>query len=254
MTKRGVDPRDFALIPFGGAGATHACLLAEEIIIPRIVVPPNPGTICALGAAIADVKNDYIKSLRGNLATTPVTAIRAGFAELEAAGRAWLAAENPVIDKVVVKLSVDARYFGQAFDIEVDLPGDLNALTPEAIADCFHDCYEQLYRNSDRKARIDLVNLRVRIAGKTRELSLKRLAGGDGKPVAKGSRKIWYGGAHHDARLYARAQLGAGDRIEGPAVVEQIDTTTVVAPGFVAETDAFGVLTLSRKQAEKDRQ
>jgi N-methylhydantoinase A len=247
MTKRGVDPRDFALIPFGGAGATHACLLAEEIIIPRIVVPPNPGTTCALGAAIADVKNDYIKSLRGDLAKTPAEAIRAGFAELEAAGRAWLVAENPVIDTTVVRFSVDARYYGQAFDIEVDLPGDAAILTADAIAACFHDTYEQLYRNSDRKARIDLVNLRVRIAGKTRELSLKRLARGDGKPVAKGARKIWYGGRHHEAKLYARAQFGAGDRIDGPAVVEQIDTTTVVAPGFVAETDEFGVLTLTRK-------
>ena len=247
MTKRGVDPRDFALIPFGGAGATHACLLAEEIIIPRIVVPPNPGTTCALGAAIADVKNDYIKSLRGDLAKTPAAAIRAGFAELDAAGRAWLAAENPVIDEVVVKFSVDARYYGQAFDIEVDLPGDANQLTGESIAACFHDTYEQLYRNSDRKARIDLVNLRVRIAGKTRALSPKRLARGDGKPPAKGSRKIWYGGKHHDAKLYERAQFGAGDRIEGPAIVEQFDTTTVVAPGFVATTDEFGVLTLSRK-------
>ena len=247
MTKRGVDPRDFALIPFGGAGATHACLLAEEIIIPRIVVPPNPGTTCALGAAIADVKNDYIKSLRGDLAKTPTEAIRSGFAELEAAGRAWLAAENPVIDEVAVKFSVDARYYGQAFDIEVDLPGDANTLTGESIAACFHDTYEQLYRNSDRKARIDLVNLRVRIAGKTRALSLKRLVKGDGKPVAKGSRKIWYSGKHHDAKLYERAQFGAGDRIEGPAIVEQFDTTTVVAPGFVATTDEFGVLTLSRK-------
>ena len=247
MTKRGVDPRDFALIPFGGAGATHACLLAEEIIIPRIVVPPNPGTTCALGAAIADVKNDYIKSLRGDLAKTPTEAIRSGFAELEAAGRAWLAAENPVIDEVAVKFSVDARYYGQAFDIEVDLPGDANQLTSESIAACFHDTYEQLYRNSDRKARIDLVNLRVRIAGKTRALSPKRLARGDGKPPAKGSRKIWYGGKHHDARLYERTQFGAGDRIEGPAIVEQFDTTTVVAPGFVATTDEFGVLTLSRK-------
>ena len=247
MTKRGVDPRDFALIPFGGAGATHACLLAEEIIIPRIVVPPNPGTTCALGAAIADVKNDYIKSLRGDLAKTPTKAIRAGFAELEAAGRVWLAAENPLIGEVMVRFSVDARYYGQAFDIEVDLPGDTDTLTAKSIAGRFHDTYEQLYRNSDRKARIDLVNLRVRIAGKTRAPSLKRLPKGNGNPLAKGTRKIWYGGRRHEAKLYERTQFGAGDRIEGPAIVEQFDTTTVVAPGFVAQTDEFGVLTLSRK-------
>lgn len=247
MTKRGVDPRDFGLIPFGGAGATHACLLAEEIIIPRIIVPPSPGTICALGAAIADVKNDYIKSLRGDLSNTSAEAIRHGFAELESAGRAWLAGENPVIDEVVIRRSVDARYYGQAFDIEVEVPGDAHALTPEHIGTRFHDSYETLYRNSDRKARIDLVNLRVRITGKTPPLALRRVPQATGEPASKGVREIWYGGKRHLARLYERSQLAAGHRIEGPAIIEQFDTTTVVAPGFVAVTDEHGVLNLTRR-------
>ena len=247
MTKRGVDPRDFALIPFGGAGATHACLLAEEIVIPRIVVPPAPGTTCALGAAIADVQNDYIKSLRGDLATTQAEAIRQGFDELERTGRAWLAAENPVIDEVVVRRSVDARYHGQAFDIEVDLPRDAAALTPAMIAGRFHDVYEMLYRNSDRSAQIDLINLRVRVTGKTPAVSLKRLPAAKGEPAARGTRQIWYGGARHVAQLYERTGLAAGHSVTGPAVIEQFDTTTVVAPGFVAVTDEYGVLTLTRR-------
>ena len=247
MTKRGVDPRDFALIPFGGAGPTHACLLAEEIIIPRIIVPPSPGTICALGAAIADVKNDYIKSLRGDLSNTSAEAIRHGFAELESAGRAWLAGENPVIDEVVIRCSVDARYYGQAFDIEVEVPGDAEALTPERIGARFHDTYESLYRNSDRKARIDLVTLRVRITGKPPPLALRRVPQATGEPASKGVREIWYGGKRHLARLYERSQLAAGHRVEGPAIIEQFDTTTVVAPGFIAVTDEHGVLNLTRR-------
>ncbi len=246
MTKRGVDPRDLALIPFGGAGATHACLLAEEIILPRIVVPPNPGTTCALGAAIADVKNDYIRSMRGDLAETPADAIRTGFEALEQTGRAWLAAENPVIDEVVIRRSVDARYFGQAFDIEVELPAEVATLTPESIAARFHDVYDALYHNSDRNAAIDLVNLRVRVAGKTPVLSLERLPAATGEPIAGGKREIWYGGRRHSARLYQRAQLAAGHRVAGPAIIEQFDTTTVVAPGFTALTDEYGVLTLTR--------
>jgi N-methylhydantoinase A len=247
MTKRGVDPRDFGLIPFGGAGATHACLLAEEIIIPRIIVPPSPGTICALGAAIADVKNDYIKSLRGDLSKTSAEAICHGYAELESAGRAWLAAENPVIDEVVIQRSVDARYYGQAFDIEVEVPGEAEALTPEQIGARFHDTYETLYRNSDRKARIDLVNLRVRITGKTPPLALRHVPQAKGEPTAKGMREIWYRGKRHLARLYERSQLAAGHRVEGPAIIEQFDTTTVVAPGYVAVTDEHGVLNLTRR-------
>ena len=246
MTKRGVDPRAFGLIPFGGAGATHACLLAEEIIIPRIIVPPSPGTICALGAAIADVKNDYIKSLRGDLSKASAEAIRHGFAELESAGRAWLAAENPVIDEVVIRRSVDARYYGQAFDIEVEVPGAAEALAPERIGERFHDTYEALYRNSDRTARIDLVNLRVRITGKTPPLALRPVPRATGEPASKAVREIWYGGKRHLARLYERSQLAAEHRVEGPAVIEQFDTTTVVAPGFVAVTDEHGVLNLTR--------
>ena len=247
MTKRGVDPRDFALIPFGGAGATHACLLAEEIVIPRIIVPPTPGTTCALGAAIADVQNDYIKSLRGDLAATRAEAIRHGFGDLERIGRAWLAAENPVIDEIVVRRSVDARYHGQAFDIEVDLPGDASTPTASFIAAQFHDVYEMLYRNSDRNARIDLINLRVRVTGKTPTLALKRLPDAMGEPAARGMREIWYGGARHAALVYERMELAAGHRIAGPAIIEQFDTTTVVAPGFVAVTDGYGVLTLTRR-------
>ena len=174
-------------------------------------------------------------------------AIRHGFAELESAGRAWLAAENPVIDEVVIRRSVDARYYGQAFDIEVEVPGDAEALTPERIGARFHDTYESLYRNSDRKARIDLVNLRVRITGKTPPLALRRVAQATGEPASKGMREIWYGGKRHLARLYERSELAAGHRVEGPAIIEQFDTTTVVAPGFVAVTDEHGVLNLTRR-------
>ena len=247
MTKRGVDPRDFALIPFGGAGATHACLIAEEIIIPRIIVPPSPGTICALGAAIADVKSDYIRSLRRDLALLPAAEIRTVFGELEKTGRDWLAAENPVIEGVSIRRSIDARYAGQAFDIEVELPDAVAALTPALLAERFHDTYEALYRNSDRAAAIELVNLRVRVVGKTPALPLKRL-GRAGKTVAppRGERRIWYGGAHHQAALYDRASLAAGHVVRGPAIIEQFDTTTVVAPGFAATTDEHGVLTLTR--------
>ena len=241
-----MDPRDFGLIPFGGAGPTHACLLAEEVIIPRMIVPPSTGTICALGAAIADVKNDYIKSLRGDLSKTSAEAIRKGYAELESAGRDWLAGENPVVDEVLIRRTADARYYGQAFDIEFEVPGDAETLTAERIGMRFHDTYETLYRNSDRTARIDLVNLRVRITGKTPAITLQRVQQATGEPASKGAREIWYGGRRHPARLYERSLLAAGHRVDGPAIIEQFDTTTVVAPGFVAVTDEHGVLILTR--------
>jgi len=244
MTKRGVDPRGLALIPFGGAGSTHACLLAEEVVIPRIVVPLAPGTTCALGASIADIRADYIRSLRRPMTAVPDTELQAAFAELEHTGRDWLKVEEPAIVSVEAVRSVDARYAGQAFDIEVLLCSS-DGLDAATIAQRFHDTYDTLYRNADRSAQIDLINLRVRIVGKTRPPETCELAGSEGPPVERTRRDIWYGGAWHAAPVFARESLLAGHVVPGPAIIEQFDTTTVVAPGFKATTDNWGILVLT---------
>jgi len=245
MTKRGVDPRELALIPFGGAGATHACLLAEEVVIPRIVVPLSPGTTCAMGAGIADIRADYIRSLRRPLNAVSGAELREIFASLEKQGRQWLVAEDPSIAGVDVRHAVDARYAGQAFDIEVELaPGTLEGA---AIAAAFHATYERLYQNADTGAQIDLINLRVKIVGKTPAPETRALRSAEGSATPAGKRDIWYGGRRHTARLFARASLLSGHIIEGPAIIEQFDTTTVVAPGFRAAVDEHGILVITRQ-------
>ena len=127
MTKRGIDPRDLTLIAFGGAGPTHACLLSEELAIPRVLIPPSPGTLCALGAVIADLKADYIRSLRAPLKSVDIGAVRAAYRDLEAEARDWLAAENPRSGAAgagaFTARAADLRYIGQAFNLEFELPG-----------------------------------------------------------------------------------------------------------------------------------
>ncbi len=244
MTKRGVDPRELALIPFGGAGPTHACLLAEEVVVPRIVVPLSPGTTCATGAGMADIRADYIRSVRRPLPEIADARLQEIFASLERAGRDWLAVEDPAVTGVFVRYAVDARYAGQAFDIEVELkPGMLDG---KSIAAVFHDAYETLYRNADPGAPIELISLRVRVTGKTRVPETPLLRQAERTPPAAGSRDIWYGGRWHRANVYAREGLLSGHVIQGPAIVEQFDTTTLVAPGFRAAVDPHGFLVIAR--------
>ena len=252
MTKRGIDPRDLTLIAFGGAGPTHACLLAEEITISRVLIPPSPGTICALGAVIADLKADYIRSLRAPLANADIEAVRAAYRDMEAEARGWLAAESPRIEQVQILGSADLRYIGQAFNLEVTLPAAarLADITVAEIARLFHETYERVYKNSDPSAPIELINLRVRIIGQSPRLTLRQLppAAGGSTPQPSGHRRIWYGGAFHEAAVYDRLVLEAGHVVTGPAIIEQYDTTTLVAPGFIASTDAHGILTLTHKR------
>jgi N-methylhydantoinase A len=250
MTKRGVDPRDFTLIPFGGAGATHACLLSDDIRISRILVPPSPGTICALGAAIADVKADYIRSLRVRLDQADAAALRAVYAELEGEARAWLRDDSPAVEGVTIHRSADMRYRGQAFTIEVDVPDaiGLPQLAAATLADLFHDRYQELYHNSFRDSAIELINLRVRVIGRRRPPTLRRVAsaaGPDDRPLPCGRRRILYARAAHDAAIYERATLKSGHVLLGPALIEQLDTTTVVAPDRIARVDDYGSITIT---------
>ncbi|MBN9888294.1 hydantoinase/oxoprolinase family protein [Salipiger abyssi] len=255
MTKRGLDPRDFTLIAFGGAGPTHACLLAEEVGIGQILVPPSPGTMCALGATIADYQYNYIRSLRKPLTGIDADTMRAIYGELEQEGRDALAAENPMIERIEIVRSANMRYAGQAFDVDVTLPADLDigALTPERLAEAFHDTYEALYHNSERDAAVDLVSLRVRVFGRRAKPSLPPARQRDdaGGLAAIGTRPIYHGGQAHEASVYRREDFCAGDSVAGPAVVEQFDTTTVVTPGFTARCDAAGNLLLTNAKREK---
>ena len=252
MTKRGIDPRDLTLIAFGGAGPTHACLLAEEITISRVLIPPSPGTTCALGAVIADLKADYIRSFRAPLANVDIEAVRAAYRDMETEARGWLATENPQVQQVQIVGSADLRYIGQAFNLEVTLPttARLAEITAAEIAGLFHETYERVYKNSDPSAPVELINLRVRIIGQSPRLALRQLppaaAGSTPQPI--GHRRIWYGGAFHEATVYDRLALQAGHVVTGPAIIEQYDTTTLVAPGFVASTDAHGILTLTHNR------
>jgi N-methylhydantoinase A len=205
-----------------------------------------------LGAVIADLKADYIRSFRAPLANADIEAVRAAYRDMESEARGWLTAESPRVDQVQILGSADLRYIGQAFNLEVMLPATarLAEITVAEITRLFHETYERVYKNSDPSAPVELINLRVRIIGQSPRLTLRQLplAAGGSAPQPIGHRRIWYGGAFHEAAVYDRLALQAGHVVTGPAIIEQYDTTTLVAPGFVASTDAHGILTLTHKR------
>lgn len=250
MTKRGLDPRDFTLIAFGGAGPTHACLLAEEIGISTVLVPPAPGTMCSLGAAIADFKANYIRSFRSPVDSMDAASLRAAFEQMEEQGRRWLADENPQIAGIDVFRSADMRYRGQAFDVEVAIPGDVDLATLDSarLAELFHSTYNDLYGNADPGAAIDLIALRVGIVGRRNPPPPPLLPERQpqDEPALTGRRDIYHDGSTHTADVYQRQLLRAGDTIRGPAVIEQFDTTTIVLAGFTARVDARGNILISQ--------
>jgi N-methylhydantoinase A len=245
LARHGLDPRDFALVAFGGAGPVEACFLAEEFHIPRVIVPPSPGTLCAQGAMMADVKSDYVKTIHRKLSATSGKLLAAECADLSARAARWLREEAPAVPESTIVHSADLRYVGQAFQIEVPIePAWLEEPGPDRLRDAFHDLHHRLYAHADRAADVELIDLRATITGATPKPALRAVAAGRGPATPAGQRAIHYRKQRHNAAVYHRRDLLAGQHLDGPAVVEQEDTTTLVPAGFRATVDAFGNLVI----------
>jgi N-methylhydantoinase A len=245
LARHGLDPRDFALVAFGGAGPVEACFLAAEFHIPRVIVPPSPGTLCAQGAMTADVKSDYVRTLHRRLSAMSGPQLAATCAELAARARRWLQDEAPAVLGSALAYSADCRYVGQAFQVEVPIdPAWLADATTDGLRAAFHARHEQLYAHADRAADVELIDLRATITGATPKPELRPAPAGHGPATPTGRRPIHYRRRRYDALVYRRDALRAGQHLDGPAIVEQEDTTTLVPAGFRATVDAFGNLVL----------
>jgi N-methylhydantoinase A len=247
VARHGLDPRDFALVAFGGAGPVEACFLAEEFHIPRVIVPPSPGTLCAQGAMTADVKSDYVKTLHRRLSATSGRLLADECAELAGRARRWLAEEAPPVSASALAFSADLRYVGQAFQVEVPIDAAwLEEGTTDRLRSAFHDRHERLYAHADRAADVELIDLRATITGTTPKPMPKAVARGEGPATPAGRRPIHYRKQRHDAAVFHRRDLLAGQHFLGPAIVEQDDTTTLVPAGFRAHVDPLGNLVIER--------
>jgi N-methylhydantoinase A len=245
MAQRGEDPAEYALMPFGGAGPTHANLLAEEAGMPAIVVPPSASTFCALGAILADLARDFVRSLRLRLDEGAAPRLLAVVTALRAEGDAWLAAEPGPLHAHGQHATADMRYAGQSFDITVEWDNaTLANPTPEAVAELFHQAHEKIYGFRDLDSLVELTALRLRAWGRLAPVVLPGLAASATAPVALGTRRIFTAGAWQQVPVYARATLAPGRTLAGPAIIELDDSTLVLRTGWALLPDPSGNLVL----------
>ena len=248
LARRGAAPGEFALMAFGGAGPTHANLLAEEAGLDTVVVPPGPATFCALGAILADVKRDYVRSHRLRFADGPAVAARLAsiFRALEDDAASWIRSEGEILGEIVFDASLDMRYSGQAFDLQVPIPEELRAAPDlEAVTELFHREHERIYSFRDPESGVEVSTERVRVTGRIPPLDLPPAPEREpAEPID--TRRVYVAGRYLDVPVHARRELGRDADIAGPAIIEQEDCTVWVLPGWNAAVHRTGSLLIRR--------
>jgi N-methylhydantoinase A len=249
--QRGYDPRDFVLMAFGGAGPVHANRLAQENEIPTVVIPMSPGTSCAMGLLVTDLKHDYSVTQIRRVDLLDPLEVEAAYQRMEEQGRETLEQEAMTADDMTFLRNVETRYVGQSYELTVPLPR--HRLEPADIAQVlgqFHREHDRAYGYSAPGEPVEFVNLRVTAVGRIAKPTLREI--GPAKPGAMAApkivRSVYFAeaGRYVDCPIYDRYGLAAGNRVVGPAVVEEIDSTTVIHPGYRADVDGFGNLILRR--------
>ena len=248
---RGHDPRDFCLFAFGGAGPLHATALARELGIPTVLVPIRPGLTNAIGCVVADLRHDYTRTLNLPLEQAAQPALRAVLDEQTAEGRASIASERIAIEAVEVLHSADMQFRGQTHLLNVPVdPADLSA---EALRAAFERAYLARFGISLPEIGAMLVNLKTSVVGRRGGVDLAALAepGRRRTTLAEariGERPVWFETGWILTPVLERALLPLGCRFTGPAVVQQMDSTTVLEPGDTAVLDPFGNLLIAVAQ------
>ncbi|HLJ58991.1 MAG TPA: hydantoinase/oxoprolinase family protein [bacterium] len=246
MARKGFDPRDFTLLAHGGAGPTHIFMLARELGVRQVIIPPSPGTLCALGGVVADIRSDFVKTVYRNTHETTADQLEGEFLELEKRAKSWFLSEvrgGELTAQHYLLRTADMRYLGQAFEINVALPSKIGDL--REVLEAFHARYLAIYGYSDADATVELVNIRSTVVGVVPKPRLswdRQSYRPGGRKGSTASREIQFDHKPWVARVFDRSDLAPDASFEGPAIVEQYDTTTFVPPGFVVTADRHGNL------------
>jgi N-methylhydantoinase A len=250
---RGYDPRDFALFAFGGMGPLQSAVIAEGLGIATVIVPPHPGVTAAVGLLFSDITHDFVRTRIGPLGGIGPQDLSREFAELEALALRALADEDVPEERRTVLRSMDLRYRGQAYEITMSVPGG-GPLTDKDLADCarrFHDLHESIRGISLRDFPIEMVTLRVKALGETvkPKITPASARGHEVAPEASrsGHRRVLHEQSWYTAAVYLRQHLGWGNVVPGPAIVESLDSTIFIPPGWAGTIDPFLNLVLQQK-------
>ncbi len=252
--ERGYDPRRFTLVPFGGAGPMHSCDLANALGIPRVLVPTHPGILSALGVAVADVVKDYSRTvmLRGN--DLDRSRLEEEFHGMENQARSELRREGLPADDMTARRFLDVRYVGQSFELTIDCPNLVGALRgrrpPDlhrTIGNSFYRAHLQRFGYADRGEPVETVNLRLKLelAVEKPRVEPQPLGDADASDALVGREPVVFPQSSLPSNLYDRERLLPGNRIAGPALLLQLDSTIVVPPGWDGAIDPYGNLVLT---------
>jgi N-methylhydantoinase A len=241
--ERGYDPRDYTMLAFGGAGPIHAARLARELDIPRIMVPKNPGIMCALGLLLTDLRTNMSLTRMQPLDVAGASALASGFAQLEGRATDWFAQEAIETAQRQLIRAVDMRYGGQGYELTVPCPpGEVDASTIAMLRDRFERAHQQMYGYVAAEEPIQVTTLRLEAVGLVpkAELQAPPAAVMSVEQAIIGRRPVWIpeAGGFIDCPLFDRELLGPGHCIIGAAIIDQMDSTTLVLPNQVAIVDA----------------
>ena len=244
--EKGYDVREFTLVAFGGAGALHAVELAEALGMKKVVVPPYPGTFSALGLLVSDTRHDYVQTVALNEREVKPEDLLEVFRRLEQQGLEQLRAEQVPEDRITIIWSADLRYEGQSYELNTPVSHRNGQMTEEDVRETirrFHQLHQRIYEYSSVDEAVEFVNLRVTAIGRVPPISLAagEPAGTDASAALKGVRPVYFFGAGFvECPVYDRARLRPGNVVEGPCLVEEIASTTVITPGARGMVDEYG--------------
>lgn len=243
--EQGYDPRSFALVTFGGAGPLHGPRLAEELSIPTVLIPRLAGVLSGLGLLASDLEHTYVISVVSPLGAVTAKDLSAWFADLVSEGRETLAVEG--VDEAAMRFerSLDLRYEGQSYSLNVPIAAEPSKTTLESAADRFHQRHEAQYGHAEPDEPVELVNIRVRAVGEIPDVDVQSDVEGNVADANLGERPVQFENGTNEVTVYDHEQLPPGGEFDGPAVVQADEATTVVHPGQSVSVDDRGTIIIT---------
>ncbi len=243
--EKGFDPREFTLVAFGGAGPLHACELAKDLGMRKVVIPLYPGALSAFGLVTSDIRHDYVQTIAKPAVSVEPGDLARAYASMEEKARAQLRDEKIPESEIEIQWTADLRYAGQAYELNVSVPrnGRLTRKDIDATVARFHALHQKVYEYSSADEPVDVINVRLIGSGQVSDVKLPRRKRGVASPrgALKGKRPVYYAGRGFvNVPVYERDLLQPGNVVKGPCMIEEIISSTVVIPGAAANVDTWG--------------
>jgi len=246
--RKGIDPREFILVAFGGAGPMHACLTAEELGIETILVPELPGVLSAWGMHQSDLRMDTVRTLKKIIQNVSAQEVNESYESMIAEISPLLLKQNVTEEQIEYTRVADVRYLGQEYTVLVPFkPGKIDEKSLEKLRESFYDLHQQIYGHSNQVEPVEIVNLRLVGTGKLEKTPKNKCEKiYTGKPAARKVTEAVFYGREYETNIYKRADLRTGQVVSGPGIIEEKTATTVVPPGYEVSVDAYGNLIIKK--------